>query len=296
MKQYQNLIRHILDNGADVEDRTGIGSRSVFGYQMRFNLQEGFPIVTTKFVPFKAVVAELLWFLEGSDNERRLAELTHRAPRYELQGKNTIWTANYQEQGAALGYTDPDRYPVGYLGPIYGAQWRSFGGYGGIDQISDVIHRLKTEPSTRRAIVSAWDANHLNDMALPPCHVMFQFRLYNNKLSCLMFQRSADAPLGVPFNIASYALLTHIIAREIGADVGELVHTIGDAHIYYNQLDSIKEVLNREPYPLPTLHISENFKMILDFDSDGEYPLDVVDMFSLENYRFHKKIIMPMAV
>ena len=234
MYDYERLLRIIIESGEDVDDRTGTGTRSIFGHQMRFDLREGFPAVTTKKLAWKSVVAELLWFLEGSTDERRLAELTYGKDRKELVNKQTIWTANANAQGKALGYAD------GELGPVYGFQWRGFNEIGnewpgssyGTDQIKWLLNEIKTNPNSRRLILSAWNPNQINFMALPPCHVMAQFRVYKGKLSCQMYQRSADVFLGVPFNIASYALLTHIIARECGLGVGDLVHTIGDAHIY----------------------------------------------------------------
>jgi thymidylate synthase len=237
MKQYHKLLKDIFINGEDVSDRTGTGTRSVFGYQMRFNLQDGFPAVTTKKLAWKSVVGELLWFLEGSTNERRLAELTYGKDSTELVDKTTIWTANADAQGKALGYVN-DKFRKD-LGPVYGYQWRNFGGsswqrdhvegfdHNGFDQIKWLINEIKTNPDSRRLILSAWSADQIHLMALPPCHTMAQFRVLNGKLSCQMYQRSADVFLGVPFNIASYALLTHIIARECDLDVGDFVHTIG---------------------------------------------------------------------
>lgn len=300
MKQYHKLLKDIFINGEDVSDRTGTGTRSVFGYQMRFNLEEGFPAVTTKKLAWKSVVGELLWFLEGSTNERRLAELTYGKDSTELVDKTTIWTANADAQGKALGYVN-DKFRKD-LGPIYGYQWRNFGGaswqrdhvegfdMGGFDQIKWLINEIKTNPDSRRLILSSWSAAQIYHMALPPCHTMAQFRVLNGKLSCQMYQRSADVFLGVPFNIASYALLTHIIARECDLGVGDYVHTIGDAHIYSNHFEQVQEQLTRKEYKLPTLDIDEKFKM------KDVYDLDTVNMFKLTNYKHHDTIKASMAV
>lgn len=292
MKQYHKLLEDILEHGEDVNDRTGTGTRSIFGYQMRFNLQDGFPAITTKKLAWKSVVGELLWFLEGSTDERRLAELTYGKNRTELTDKTTIWTANANTQGKALGYAD------GQLGPVYGFQWRNFDGalyngaphVAGTDQIKWLVNEIKTNPDSRRLILNAWNPNQINSMALPPCHVMAQFRVYNGKLSCQMYQRSADVFLGVPFNIASYALLTHIIALECGLDVGDFVHTIGDAHIYKDHFEQVKEQLSREEYPLPELEIDIYFELKDKFD------LDTAGSFQLTNYLSHDTIKAKMAV
>ena len=261
---------------------------------MRFDLREGFPAVTTKKLAWKSVVAELLWFLEGSTDERRLAELTYGKDRKELVNKQTIWTANANAQGKALGYAD------GELGPVYGFQWRGFNEIGnewpgssyGTDQIKWLLNEIKTNPNSRRLILSAWNPNQINFMALPPCHVMAQFRVYKGKLSCQMYQRSADVFLGVPFNIASYALLTHIIARECGLGVGDLVHTIGDAHIYQNHIDQVNEQLSRAAYPAPTLVIENEFELQL----ISAYDNDTASKFKLTNYLHHDTIKAKMAI
>lgn len=250
MKQYLDALEHILNNGEDVSDRTGVGTRSVFGYQMRFNLRDGFPAVTTKKLAWRSVVGELLWFLEGSTDERRLAELTFGQPRNHLVDKRTIWTANADNQGAALGYRNDGL--VKELGPVYGSQWRDFNSEG-YDQIKYIIHQLKTQPDSRRIILSAWNPNELELMTLPPCHTLAQFRVMNGKLSCQLYQRSADMFLGVPFNIASYALLTHMLAHICDLEVGDFVHTIGDAHIYQNHMEQVNQQLEREPHDLPQL-------------------------------------------
>jgi thymidylate synthase len=298
--QYHKLLEDILTYGQKTEDRTGVGTLSLFGYQMRFNLQDGFPAVTTKKLLWKLVVGELLWFLEGSTDERRLAELTFGKPRSELVGKKTVWTANADHQGKLLGYTNNDYEKQ--LGPVYGKQWRKFSPdtsigetvYGWQDQIARIIKEIRTNPSSRRIILTAWNPMVLEQQALPPCHFACQFRVYNNKLSCLMTQRSGDAGLGIPFNIASYSLLTHLIARECDLEVGEFVHSIGDAHIYLNHIDQVKEQLSREPYPLPELWIDGSFQLHdrLDFGFD----LHDNERILLLNYQHHPFISAPMAV
>lgn len=256
MKQYHDALAYILNNGQNVTDRTGVGTRSVFGYQMRFDLQAGFPAVTTKRLAWRAVVGELLWFLEGSTDERRLAELTFEKSREELVDKTTIWTANADAQGNALGYENNDT--VKELGPVYGYQWRNFDGcvqQDGVDQIEWLINEIKTNPDSRRLILSAWNPNQISQMALPPCHTLAQFRVMNGKLSCQLYQRSADMFLGVPFNIASYSLLTHMLAQICELEVGEFVWTGGDCHIYNNHFDQVREQLTREPQELPVLRM-----------------------------------------
>ena len=298
MKQYHKLLEDILEHGEDVDDRTGVGTRSIFGYQMRFDLSAGFPAVTTKKLAWRAVVGELLWFLEGSTDERRLAELTFGKHRADLVGKHTIWTANADKQGKDLGYINNEF--TKELGPVYGAQWRKFNGLSngdyGEDQIAEIINQLKYHDSSRRIILSAWNPNQLREMALPPCHAFAQFRVYNNKLSCQMYQRSGDAFLGIPFNIASYALLTHIFAHECGFEVGDFIHTIGDAHIYSNHFDQVKEQLSREEFPLPTLEIAEDFTLSDLFAGNYTFPLNSVDKFQLLGYNSHSSIKAEMAV
>jgi thymidylate synthase len=295
MKQYHKLLEDILEHGEDVNDRTGVGIRSIFGYQMRFDLAAGFPAITTKKLAWKAVVGEILWFLEGSTDERRLAEITFGKPRNDLIGKSTIWTANADAQGKALGYVNNDL--VKELGPVYGFQWRNFNGfsvYQGKDQIADILSQLRTNPDSRRILLSAWNPNQLFQMALPPCHYAAQFRVYNGRLSCMLTMRSNDVFLGAPFNIASYALLTHILARESGLNVGELIYAIGDAHIYHNHFDQVREQLSREEYPLPTLSIADDFQ--LDVGLSDVFPMDSVDKFHLLNYTSHPVIKAEMAV
>ena len=248
MKQYLDSLKFILENGEDVSDRTGVGTRSVFGYQMHFNLQQGFPAVTTKKLAWRSVVGELLWFLEGSTDERRLAELTFDKPRNELVNKQTIWTANADAQGIALGYNNNDNYKG--LGPVYGKQWRDFND---VDQVSWVLNEITNNPDSRRIIMSAWNPPEIDAMALPPCHTMAQFKVTNGKLSCQLYQRSADMFLGVPFNIASYSLLTHMFAQICNLKVGTFVWTGGDCHIYQNHMSQVEMQLERKPQRMPFL-------------------------------------------
>lgn len=285
MKQYLEALQHVLDNGEERTDRTGTGTIGVFGYQMRFNLQEGFPAVTTKKLAWKAVVGELLWFLEGSSDERRLAEITFNEKRDLLRDKKTIWTANADNQGKALGYTNTDT--VKKLGPVYGKQWRNFGG---VDQIVWAINQVVTNPDSRRIIVSAWNPPAIEHMALPPCHTMFQLYVSNGKLSCQLYQRSADAFLGIPFNIASYALLTHMIAEIANLEVGDFVHTIGDLHIYKNHVEQVNQQLEREPMEMSTLNINVELNSLQDIIDSS------VNDYTLEDYSPMSSIKAPMAV
>ena len=280
MLQYHQALEHILKNGKNKTDRTGVGTRSVFGYQMRFNLQEGFPAVTTKKLAWRAVVSELLWFLEGSGDERRLAEILHGTRDSD---KKTIWTAN-----AEADYWKPKARFEGDLGRVYGVQWRKWSNFlaYNFDQIQILIDGLKNDPSSRRHIVSAWNPGELDQMALPPCHVLSQFDVTDGRLSCQMYQRSCDMFLGVPFNIASYSLLTHILARECGLNVGEFIWTGGDCHIYNNHIDAVNEQLARTPKQLPTLFMTVN-KKIADY---------VVDDFVLDGYNPDPAIKADMAV
>ena len=242
MKQYLDLMRHVLENGVEKSDRTGTGTRSVFGYQMRFDLSEGFPMVTTKKLHLRSIIHELLWFLSGDTNIAYLRE-----------HKVRIWDEWADEKGD--------------LGPVYGSQWRSWQGANGetIDQISEVVDAIKTNPDSRRLIVSAWNVAEVPKMALPPCHAFFQFYVAEGKLSCQLYQRSADIFLGVPFNIASYALLTHMIAQACDLKVGDFVHTLGDAHLYSNHLEQTKLQLSREPRSLPRLKVNPDVKDIFSF-------------------------------
>jgi thymidylate synthase len=264
MQQYHQLLRHILEQGAHKTDRTGTGTQSVFGYQFRFNLQEGFPLVTTKKLHIKSIIYELLWFLKGETNIAYLKE--HGV---------SIWNEWANEQGE--------------LGPVYGKQWRSWEGKDGkvVDQIKELIAQIKSNPDSRRLIVSAWNVADLPAMALMPCHTLFQFYVANGKLSCQLYQRSADVFLGVPFNIASYALLTHMIAQVCGLGVGDFVHTFGDVHIYNNHREQVLLQLSREPYPLPTLQLNPSVKDIFSFQYED---------FSLLNYQCHPAIKAPVAV
>jgi len=264
MQQYHDLLRHILENGTDKKDRTGTGTRSVFGYQMRFHLQKGFPLVTTKKVHLKSIIYELLWFLKGETNIAYLKE----------QGVS-IWNEWADDNGE--------------LGPVYGKQWRSWEGKDGvvIDQITDLINQIKNNPDSRRLIVSAWNVADLPKMALMPCHNMFQFYVAEGKLSCQLYQRSADVFLGVPFNIASYALLTMMVAQVCDLEQGDFVHTFGDVHIYNNHMEQVNLQLSRSFYPLPTMRLNPNVKSIFDFRYED---------FTLENYQCHPAIKAPVAV
>lgn len=289
MQQYHDALKHILDYGEDQEDRTGVGTRSVFGYQMRFDLSEGFPAVTTKKLAWKSVVSELLWFLEGSTDERRLAEIHYGKPREELIDKTTIWTANADNQAKALGYANSPS--VKSLGPVYGRQWRNAGNYGGVDQIATVLRSLKHDPHSRRHIVSAWDAAMIDRMALPPCHTLFQFHVSGDRLSCQLYQRSADMFLGVPFNIASYCLLIHIFCKILSLKPGYFVHTVGDAHIYNTHMNVVQEQIQRQPRHLPTLQLPD----IKDLNIDTVKSLSVSD-FVLIDYEPMDSLKAPMAI
>lgn len=291
VKQYHELLEDILTNGDEKDDRTGVGTYSVFGRQLRFNLQDGFPAITTKKLAWNACKGELLWFLEGSNDERRLAEITHGA----REGKDTIWTGNAQAD-----YWKPNAKFNGDLGRVYGVQWRSWMTDKKkwirsneweprvIDQVAELIEGLKTNPHGRRHIISAWNVAELDQMALPPCHVMSQYNVSKSgKLSCHMYQRSVDVFLGLPFNIASYALLTHMIAQVCGLEVGELVISTGDTHIYKNHVDQVKEQLSRTEYPLPKLWLNPDIK-----DIDGFTMEDI----KLVDYQSHGQIKADMAV
>jgi thymidylate synthase len=281
MKQYHQALEHILNNGKQKTDRTGVGTISVFGHQMRFDLRLGFPAITTKKLAWRPVVSELLWFLEGSGDERRLAEILHGTRD---GSKTTIWTAN-----AEADYWKPRAKFDGDLGRVYGVQWRRWESprWGSsVDQIENLIQGIKRDPHGRRHIISAWNPGELDQMALPPCHVMSQFDVTEGYLSCQLYQRSCDMFLGVPFNIASYSLLTHIIARECGLKVGEFIWTGGDCHIYMNHVGAVLEQLSREQRSLPTLMFTEGKRW-------NEY---VVDDFILDGYDPHPAIKAPMAV
>lgn len=292
MKQYLDALQYIIVNGEDVSDRTGVGTRSVFGYQMHFNLQDGFPAVTTKKLAWRSIVGELLWFLEGSTDERRLAELTFEKDRTELIDKKTIWTANADSQGVALGYTNTEL--IKQLGPVYGHQWRHFDAYEDdqitkVDQITWLINEIKTNPDSRRLVLSAWNPNQINEMALPPCHTLAQFRVMNGKLSCQLYQRSADMFLGLPFNIASYSLLTHMLAQICDLKVGTFVWTGGDCHIYNNHTNQVREQLQRKPHELPDI-------LMPVFNNITELLGTSTSDYKLTNYDPMDSIKAPMAV
>ncbi|MBM7700089.1 thymidylate synthase [Kurthia huakuii] len=314
MKQYLDLCRHILAEGYDKGDRTGTGTYSVFGYQMRFNLQEGFPLLTTKKTAFRLIATELLWFLKGDTNVRTL-----------IAQNNHIWDEwAFEKWIASEAYNGPDMTDFGHrsltdehfkqaydeqmmlfqqrilddddfaqtygdLGPVYGKQWRSWPDASGgtIDQLHNVIESIKKNPNSRRHIVSAWNPAEVDDMALPPCHTLFQFYVADGKLSCQLYQRSADVFLGVPFNIASYALLTHLIAKECNLDVGDFVHTLGDAHLYKNHLNQVHEQLTREPRTLPKLRITTDKQSIFDYEMD-----DLI----IDGYNPYPRIKAPISV
>jgi thymidylate synthase len=264
MKQYLDLMQHVLDNGAQKHDRTGTGTISVFGYQMRFNLQEGFPMVTTKKLHLKSIIHELIWFLTGDTNIKYLKDNGVK-----------IWDEWADENGN--------------LGPVYGSQWRSWPTPDGrhIDQISNIINTINTNPDSRRIIVSAWNVADIDQMALPPCHAFFQFYVADGKLSCQLYQRSADIFLGVPFNIASYALLTMMVAQVCGLEYGDFIHTLGDAHLYNNHIEQAKLQLSRTAHPLPQMKINPDVKDIFSFKFED---------FTLKNYEAHPHIKAAVAV
>ncbi|PIC88186.1 thymidylate synthase [Sporosarcina sp. P20a] len=313
MKQYLDLCQHILETGTKKGDRTGTGTYSVFGYQMRFNLAQGFPLLTTKKTAFRLIVSELLWFIKGDTNIRTL-----------IQERNGIWDEwAFERYVKSEAYTGPDMTDFGHrvlkdeefavtykaelasfkekiladeefakehgdLGPVYGKQWRAWDSANGvIDQLAQVIDSIKNNPDSRRHIVTAWNPAEVDDMALPPCHLLFQFYVADGKLSCQLYQRSADVFLGVPFNIASYALLIHLIAHECGLEVGEFVHTLGDAHLYQNHIDQVHEQLAREPKELPTLKVNYDGRSIFDLTAED---------ISIEGYDPHPRIKAPIAV
>jgi len=264
MQNYLDLLQHILDNGTDKTDRTGTGTRSVFGYQLRYDLSKGFPLVTTKKVHLKSIIYELLWFIKGDTNIKYLTD-----------NGVSIWNEWADENGD--------------LGPVYGAQWRSWNGADGkvVDQFSEVIEQIKKNPDSRRLIVSAWNAAEIPNMALAPCHALFQFYVADGKLSLQLYQRSADVFLGVPFNIASYALLLMMVAQVTGLEVGDYVHTFGDVHIYNNHFEQVNKQLSRETRPLPTMKLNPEIKDIFDFNFED---------FTLENYDPHPGIKAPVAI
>lgn len=289
-QEYLNALKNILENGDERPDRTGVGTKSIFGLQMRFDLTEGFPAVTTKKLAWKAVVSELLWFIEGSGDERRLAEILHGTRD---TSKRTIWTDNVT---AEYWINRRHQRNAADLGRVYGVQWRRWRKplirvnkvvLQNHDQLLELIAGLKEDPYSRRHIITAWNPGEIDLMALPPCHMMAQFYVNNGKLSCQMYQRSADMFLGVPFNIASYALFTHMLAQVCNLEVGDLIITIGDAHIYNNHVEQVKEQLKRKPLPLPTLQLNPDVGVITNFEmSDIE----------LVGYESHDAIKAPMAV
>ena len=264
MKQYRDLLYKIKEEGVIKEDRTGTGTKSIFGYQMRFNMKDGFPLLTTKKLHLKSIIRELLWFLSGDTNIKYLQDNGVR-----------IWNEWADENGD--------------LGPVYGHQWRSWSDYKGgtIDQIQQAVDLIKNNPNSRRILVSAWNPADIDNMALPPCHTLFQFYVADGKLSCQLYQRSADVFLGVPFNIASYALLTHLIAHETGLEVGEFIHTFGDAHLYLNHMEQIERQLSRDTRQLPQLKLNQNKQSVFDFEAED---IEVID------YKPHKGIRAPIAV
>mgnify|MGYP001255383324 CR=1 FL=1 len=313
-RQYLDLLRHVLKSGVRKEDRTGTGTISVFGYQMRFDLREGFPLLTTKRVPFRLVASELLWFIRGDTNIRYLLEHNNHiwdewafkkwVESEEYEGpdmtdfglrsqRDDAFRRMYEEEmekfTKRILSDDEFARKYGELGDVYGKQWRQWKTSSGetIDQLKDVIQAIKTNPDSRRLIVTAWSPEDIPAMALPPCHTLFQFYVAEGRLSCQLYQRSADLFLGVPFNIASYALLTHMIAHECGLDVGDFVHTLGDAHIYVNHLEQVEMQLGREPRPLPTLRLNPQVRSVFDFTMED---------LAVEGYDPHPAIPAPVAV
>lgn len=288
MKQYIDLCNYILNNGVKKDDRTGTGTISVFGYQMRFNLGEGFPLLTTKKVHLKSIIHELLWFISGSTNIKYLVDNDVRIWNdwpYDLYKKSPDFQGETIEEFAAkIKESDEFAKKYGNLGPVYGKQWRDFNG---VDQLSNLIEQIKTNPNSRRLIISAWNPAEVDKMALPPCHSFMQFYVAEGKLSCQLYQRSADVFLGVPFNIASYALFTMMIAQVCGLEPGDFVHTLGDAHIYLNHLDQVNKQIKRSLRPLPKMVINPNVKSIFDFKYED---------FTLINYNPHSGIKGKVAV
>lgn len=290
MKQYINLVKDILKNGTVRDDRTGTGTKSVFGRQLRFNLEDGFPACTSKKLAWKAVVSELLWFLEGSSNEHRLAEILRSKPYDEipLDKRRTIWTDNFNKQGKDLGYENGD------LGPVYGKQWRN---WNGIDQIQNVIDTIKNNPFSRRILVNAWNVSDLEKMALPPCHLMFQFYVEPDengkpsKLSLCWTQRSVDVALGLPFNIASYSLLLCLVAEVVGLTPHEVICNLGDTHIYLDHIEPLKQQIQNKLYKLPSLEMP----IVKDLNIETIKQLKVDD-FVLRDYRCNSSIKMKMSV
>ncbi len=298
MKQYLDLLRTIRDQGIVKGDRTGTGTKSIFGYQMRFNLEEGFPLLTTKKVFTKGIIHELLWFLRGETNIAYLLRngvhiwdndaYRFYCERCSAAGIEAVEREQFLALAAEQQSSPMEGYTYGDLGSVYGAQWRSWGAPDGrvIDQIEEVVHTIRTNPNSRRLLVSAWNVADVEGMALPPCHVLFQFYVAEGKLSCQLYQRSADTFLGVPFNIASYSLLTHIIAQMCDLGVGEFIHTLGDTHIYLNHFDQVEEQLSREPRPLPRLRLNPAVKNLADLRFED---------IEIEGYEPHPTIKAPMS-
>ena len=290
MQQVKTLYQNILDHGIESDDRTGVGTYSLFGVHMEFDLRDGFPVVTAKKLAWRSAIAEMLWFLEGSTDERRLAEITYQKPRDELVGKNTIWTANADYQAKKLGYINTDLEKE--LGPVYGQQFR--GNNSMQDQVVNVIKTIKDDPNSRRNIISLWNVEQIPFMALPPCPLMLIFRVYPGEmLHTMLIQRSADVFLGVPFNLVGMSTLINIIARETNTTPGKLSYHIADAHIYKNHVAAVKEYLNNPIHSLPKLMIRDDFKFNY---TREEFPLDVTDNFYLINYQSENTIKAPMAV
>ncbi len=288
MKTYLDLCKHVLEHGKTKTDRTGTGTKSLFGYQMRFDLSEGFPLLTTKRVYLKGIIHELLWFITGDTNIKYLVDndvkIWNEWPYEAFKKSDDYQGESLEEFVLKVKESDAFAKKHGNLGPVYGKQWRDFRG---TDQFLDVIEQIKTNPDSRRLIVNAWNAAEIDQMALPPCHMMFQFYVNDGKLSLQLYQRSADIFLGVPFNIASYALLLMMVAQVTGLEAGEFVHTLGDAHIYSNHFDQINLQLSREPRALPKMIINKDVKNILDFKYED---------FKLEDYNPHKRIVGAVAV
>jgi thymidylate synthase len=293
MKAYHELLQKLLNEGDEKSDRTGTGTRSLFGYQMRFDLSKGFPLVTTKELHIKSIIQELIWFLAGDTNIKYLVDngvgIWNDWPYAKYKQSADFQNETMKEFVEKIKNDTVFAQKWGELGPVYGRQWRHWVGTDGkvIDQIADLMHNLKHNPDSRRHIVSAWNPTEVDQMALPPCHSLFQFYISNGKLSCQLYQRSADVFLGVPFNIASYALLTEMIAHVLGLKVGDFVHSFGDVHLYNNHFEQTKEQLNRDLKPLPKLVFARKVNSIFDFKYE-----DII----IENYQFHPKIKAPVAV
>lgn len=293
MYVYQELLRKILNEGEDKSDRTGTGTRSLFGYQFRFKLSEGFPLMTTKQLHIKSIIYELLWFLQGDTNIKYLVDhgvsIWNDWPYEKYKKSADFQGETIKEFANKIKESQEFANQYGELGPVYGRQWRHWEGLNGVtvDQITDLIQQLKNNPDSRRHIVSAWNPTEIGNMALPPCHCLFQFYIVNGKLSCQLYQRSADVFLGVPFNIASYALLTEMIAHVLGLKAGDFVHSFGDVHLYHNHFDQAKEQISREPKPLPKLAFKRNISSIFEFKYED---IEILD------YQFHPKIKAEVAV